>query len=140
MQSEIIKKKSVDTNRKKYGAGHPRQSLEYMAKFNPFKRFLYDDKWFDSSWEVAFYKFCIDNSIPIKRCDKVFKYTGLDGKVHSYFPDFIIYDNQIVEIKSNLLLDDFINGPKGEIVKKENIIVINNCKDFNLILEINKGK
>lgn len=52
----------------------------------------------DSSWELAFVIYCIEHSIPIKRCDviKTYIYNGIQ---HKYIPDFIINNNEIIEIK-----------------------------------------
>ena len=52
----------------------------------------------DSSWELAYLVYCLEHNIPIKRCDIIRKYT-INKKEKTYFPDFIINDNQIIEIK-----------------------------------------
>lgn len=52
----------------------------------------------DSSWELAYLVYNIEHNIPIRRCNVKRSYIYKD-KVKSYFPDFIINDNQIVEIK-----------------------------------------
>lgn len=52
----------------------------------------------DSSWELAYLVYCIEHNIPIKRCNEKREYT-LNGKIHNYYPDFIINNNQIIEIK-----------------------------------------
>ena len=52
----------------------------------------------DSSWELAYLVYCLEHNIKIKRCDEV-RYYKLNKKVCRYFPDFIINDNEIIEIK-----------------------------------------
>lgn len=52
----------------------------------------------DSSWELAFVVYCVENNIPIKRNTQRFEYI-VDNKRHYFIPDFIINDNEIVEIK-----------------------------------------
>ena len=52
----------------------------------------------DSSWELAFLVFNIENNIPIKRADIRYSYV-YEGKQHTYYPDFIVGDT-IVEIKN----------------------------------------
>lgn len=52
----------------------------------------------DSSWELAFVVYCIENNIPIKRNTERFEYI-VDNKIHYFIPDFIINDSEIVEIK-----------------------------------------
>lgn len=45
----------------------------------------------DSSWELAFLIYHLDHNIAITRCTECFNYT-FNGKVHKYYPDFIIGD------------------------------------------------
>lgn len=52
----------------------------------------------DSSWELAYLVYNLEHNIPIKRCNIKRTYI-IDGKQKNYFPDFIINDNKIVEIK-----------------------------------------
>lgn len=52
----------------------------------------------DSSWELAYLVYNLEHNIPIKRCNIKRKYI-FEGIEKTYFPDFIINDNQIVEIK-----------------------------------------
>lgn len=51
----------------------------------------------DSSWELAFVIFHIDNNLFIERCKEKRKYL-FNGKEHIYIPDFIT-DEGIIEIK-----------------------------------------
>ena len=53
----------------------------------------------DSSWELAFLVYNIEHNIPIKRCNVQRTYINHDGKIRKYFPDFIINENIIIEIK-----------------------------------------
>lgn len=52
----------------------------------------------DSSWELAYLVYNLEHNIPIKRCNIKRTYI-INGKQKKYFPDFIINDNQIIEIK-----------------------------------------
>lgn len=52
----------------------------------------------DSSWELAYLVYNLEHNIPIKRCNIKRKYL-FEGIEKTYFPDFIINNNQIVEIK-----------------------------------------
>lgn len=52
----------------------------------------------DSSWELAYVLYCLDNNIKISRCRKRFTYE-YEGKMHLYTPDFIVNDSEIIEIK-----------------------------------------
>ncbi len=51
----------------------------------------------DSSWELAYVMYCLDNDIKIARNTEKFKY-GFEGKTKNYIPDFICGDSY-VEIK-----------------------------------------
>lgn len=52
----------------------------------------------DSTWELAFVIYCLDNDISIKR-NKEFRTYIYKGKEHKYYPDFIINDKDVYEIK-----------------------------------------
>lgn len=51
----------------------------------------------DSSWELAYLIYCIDNNIEIRRNTEKRKYT-FNGKIMTYIPDFVV-DGICVEIK-----------------------------------------
>lgn len=51
----------------------------------------------DSSWELAFLIYCLENDMPITRNTDYFEYF-IAGQLHRYFPDFKINDTYI-EIK-----------------------------------------
>lgn len=61
------------------------------------KKGWFNGIWCDSSWELAFVMFHIDNGIPIARCTEVRSYE-YEGKPRSYHPDFVA-NGKIVEIK-----------------------------------------
>lgn len=52
----------------------------------------------DSSWELAFVVYCIENNIPIIRNTHRYKYE-INGVKHNFIPDFIVNGNEIIEIK-----------------------------------------
>lgn len=51
----------------------------------------------DSTWELAFLMYHIDNGLNIRRCTEARTYI-YNGKLHRYYPDFVT-DDGIVEIK-----------------------------------------
>ena len=63
---------------------------------------FYDNNYFDSSWEVEFWKYCKLNGKNISRNVKVFKYNYLNVE-HYCIPDFEV-DGTLVEIKGNQFL------------------------------------
>ncbi len=60
----------------------------------------YNNIGYDSALELSYILYCNDNNIEIKRYDlEPIKYIDEHGKTRLYFPDFIIEDKTIVEIK-----------------------------------------
>lgn len=53
----------------------------------------------DSTYELVYIIYNIDNNIDFKRCNRIYTYTGFDGKTHKYYPDFELIDGSLVEIK-----------------------------------------
>jgi hypothetical protein len=60
----------------------------------------YKGFWLDSSWELAFLMFNLDNGIPIARNEVGFLYK-YGKKELRYYPDFIV-DGKYVEIKGKM--------------------------------------
>ena len=52
----------------------------------------------DSTWELAFLIYCLDNNINIVRNTVKYKYT-INNEQHYYLPDFIINNKDVIEIK-----------------------------------------
>ena len=61
------------------------------------KKGWYKEIWCDSSWELAYVIFCLDNGIPIKRNTTKRNYLWR-GEPHIYIPDFIV-NGDVVEVK-----------------------------------------
>lgn len=60
---------------------------------------------YDSSWELAFIKYCLNNNIQLERNKKGFDY-WFEDKKHKYYPDFYLPEvNQYIEIKNKYLLE-----------------------------------
>ena len=72
----------------------------------------------DSSWELAYLVYCLEHDIPIKRCNIKRNYI-FEGKEKTYFPDFIINDNQIIEIKGY-----FDKGAKEKQKQNPDILIL----------------
>lgn len=60
----------------------------------------YKGIWCDSSWELAFVIYNLDNGIEFKRNTSKFKYE-FNNEIHNYIPDFII-DDTYIEIKGRI--------------------------------------
>lgn len=52
----------------------------------------------DSTYELVYIIYNLDNNITFKRCDRVYSYLK-DDEVHNYHPDFELADGTIIEIK-----------------------------------------
>ena len=133
-------KKQIEKYKKtclqRYGVEYISQTSLWNKKRS--KKYIYKDKTFDSSWELAFFIFCEDKNIPCKRPENGIEYF-VDNKKHVYFPDFILPWG-IIEIKGDQFIDD--NGnliniynkndktmiEKGKIMLKNNIYIISSNK------------
>lgn len=120
-QSKEFKDKSKNTCIKKYGCEYITQSKEFIEKalksrqerygdvsFNA--KYFYNDIWFDSSWELAYFIWLTDANQIFEYHPKAFhkKYVTSDGKEHLYFPDFIV-NGEYQEIKGKQFFNE-----KGE--------------------------
>lgn len=93
----------------------------YRENAGNYKHGKYNGIYCDSTWELAYILYCNDNNIPIKRCDKVFDYYDNEGNKHRYYPDFIINENEIIEIKGRITEQWKLKLP---IVEREHIKVL----------------
>lgn len=62
------------------------------------KKGWYKGFYCSSTYELAYIIYCLDNDIPIQRYKGYYWYE-YNGKKHKYFPDFILEDGSLVEIK-----------------------------------------
>lgn len=90
----------------------------------------------NSTWELAYVIYCLDNNINIKRCNLYYEYLDENDNIHKYYPDFIINNEQIIEIKG------FISN---NWKLKEHVAISNNVKilyknDMKIILDYVIGK
>lgn len=65
-------------------------------------RGIYNNIYYDSALELSFILWCLNEKIKIKRYDgDGVAYTDENGVKRNYYPDFIINNNDIVEIKGS---------------------------------------
>lgn len=79
----------------------------------------YKKYWCDSQWELAFLIYCLDHDITIQRCEEAFEYQ-YNNEIHLYHPDFIINNEEYIEIKGYQSKKDnakFSAFPKNKILK-----------------------
>lgn len=99
----------------KYGVESTMMIKEIKDKVFNSRGYNYNGIHFDSSWELAFYIYCIDNDIPIEREPFSIEYE-YNGHVHSYYPDFLVNNELLIEIKG----DCYVNEDKTEFVDIRN--------------------
>lgn len=86
------------------------------------KQGWYKSIYCDSSWELAFVIYHIDNNILIERCKEVRSYT-FENKIKNYYPDFVV-NNKIYEIKGYTTAQSdakALFNPDIEILNKDKI-------------------
>jgi len=84
----------------------------YREKGGICKQGWYKGFYCNSSWELAYIIYCLEHNIEIKRNKIGFDYV-YENKIYKYYPDFIINDNDYIEIKGykdkkyNFKIDQF---------------------------------
>lgn len=86
------KKLSESAKRNKFGGLNPNTTHKH------YKRGYYNNIWCDSSWELGFVVYCLEHNISIKR-NTSYKEYSFENKIYKFYPDFIINNNELVEIK-----------------------------------------
>lgn len=115
--ADCVKQKAAETNMKRYGVKAPCQNYDILKKC--FKNIKYDNIYFDSSWEVAYYIWCKRQGKDIKRNTKMYKLSN--GTYCN--PDFLV-DNQLIEIKGDHLKKSQNYKYKKEFYEKNNVKVL----------------
>jgi predicted nucleic acid-binding Zn ribbon protein len=103
-KSEQVKIKFKQTCLKKYGVEYPSQN--YNIRIKSQQKYLYDNKYFDSSLELYYYIYLKDKNIKFEYQPNIqYQYKDGNNKSHTYFPDFIV-DGVIIEIKGGHFLNE----------------------------------
>lgn len=117
MKRTITLKKRIDAGEISYGGYREGSARNY--KYGYYQGILCD-----SSWELAFLLYHLDNNLNIKRNTDYFEYT-YNGKVHKYFPDFII-DNVYYEIKGRYF--DPVESKLAQFPKDKMLVLLDKNK------------
>lgn len=151
-QSDIIKEKVKETMIKHWGVSYCLQNKDILTK--KIKRYTYNNISFDSKPEIAYYIWLTDNNINFEyQPDISFEYE-YNGKMHKYFPDFLVED-EIQEIKGlyffenkninnkminphNRNLDDLAEA-KHQCMIKNNVKIITDYNKFLLYVKNKYG-
>ena len=167
MQSQDVKDKAANTkfehygsctynNRsaaaqtciKKYGVPHQMQVKEVVDKIH--SKYIYDNLKFDSSWELAYYIWLIENNINFEYQPAIkFEY-AYNNKIHYYNPDFLV-NGELQEIKglqffenkdsNGKLINPFdrtqdgLYEAKHQCMLSNNVRILTDTSLFNLIKE-----
>lgn len=143
VKSEIIQNKMRSTCMERYGKPSYSQTTEFKNilsdynKNNPIKyknsKYKYDNNYFDSSWEVAYYIWLKDHNIDFIYHPDTYFYYSYNGKQKRYEPDFLV-NNEFIEIKGDHFInnDTFVNpynNIKNEQYKaKQECLIKNSIK------------
>jgi len=80
--------------------------IDLYGRVGAVKGYWYQDKHFDSSWELALYIWLVDNKKQfIYHPTLSLEYEGDDGKTHLYYPDFLI-EGKFYEIKGSQFFNE----------------------------------
>lgn len=145
-QSKVVQSNIEKTMEKKYGVRRALQNKKFIDKakktelerygtFYITSKYKYDNLYFDSSWELAFYIYCKDNELNITREVEPISFI-FEGKEHKYTPDFLV-NNVLIEIKGEQFFDkndEFINpynpnekelvNEKLKCMKNNNVVIL----------------
>ena len=97
------------------------------------KKGYYNNIFFMSTWELAYYIYMTDNNHKVEKCTRNFTYV-YNSCEHKYTPDFILDDNIIVEIKGR---ENDIDKTKYASVKNLKVLY---RKDIEHMIEYVKVK
>lgn len=143
VQSCIIKERMQNTSLLRYGVRHYVQTEDFknfMHDFNKnhvYKRkskYFYNNIYFDSSWELAYYLWLSENNIKFEYHPDIYFEYSYNNKIYKYYPDFIVND-ELQEVKGDQFFDkdnNYINPYNNEkntkAYNKYQCILCNNIK------------
>lgn len=110
-----------------------RQQSEIINTYKNIQHYSYNNEHFHSSWELAFYIYCVDNGFEITRKVDKIPYSFNDI-TYNYVPDFKV-NGQIVEIKnpclySKLLQEGTQDNAKYHKMLEYNVKIITDCTKY----------
>lgn len=135
MKTDECKEKRKRTCLERYGEEWPlKKILKTKDENHSWGRriYLYENEYYDSSWEIMYVIFCEENNIKVKRnTNFFFTYIDNNGKKHRYFPDFQAEDGHFIEVKGQHILgknvfnrDDPYIGPKYKCMIENSVEIL----------------
>jgi hypothetical protein len=122
----VLHDKRGNTCSKKCFGEQQRKNALIQEKHGGGKKGRYKNIPCDSSWELAFLIYHLDNGANITRCKEKRNYI-IDGKTYTYIPDFVI-DDKIYEIKGYMS-----ERAKIKLQYNQDIILIDKTSIFKYI-------
>ena len=101
-----------------YEGGREKFYSDRQKNINKFRKYLYNNIRFDSSWELIYYIYCKDHNINIKRCEDEHYEYFYNNKKYLYYPDFIV-NGEFIDIKGDHYLND--DGSLRKVYKNQNL-------------------
>jgi hypothetical protein len=130
MQTKELKEKMMATTLARYGNTHSYSKYSYKS----------GEDVFDSSWELAYFECHREEGI--KRNREGFEYVAEDGKIHLFYPDFIL-DGKLVEIKGEHLMKgvyEELSHTQAKISFFKDVIWITNRNQLKAEFDYMKNK
>lgn len=115
------------------GVTHPSKSNKIRRKQQ--SKYTYENKNFDSSWELAFYIYLKDKNVRFEfQTISIDYYWEGDNKMHTYHVDFKVF-NTLIEIKSpylynKMLIEHTKENAKLNCMLNNKVKIITNCKKY----------
>ena len=101
--NEEIRNTINQTNIKNFGVDNPWKVKEIQDKCK--QKYLFENQYFDSAPEIAFYIWLKDNNIDFEYSPNIFFEYECDQKIWRYYPDFKV-QNRFYEIKGDQFFED----------------------------------
>lgn len=138
MQNKDINRKAMQTRKITYPAWtdtHLRNlinsTIEKYGTFNHRKNYYYDEKYFDSSYELVYYIWLKDHNVNFEyHPKKRFEYFDIKGNKHFYLPDFLV-EGEFLELKGPHLINDqkvLLDWKGNPCYEKTNCLKNNNVR------------
>ena len=138
-------KKMENTCMKKYGVSNA-GALQGSKEYTSINKYFYNNRYFDSSWELQYYIYLMDKKIQFEYHNGTYLEYVKNGKTHRYYPDFIV-NGQYIEIKGDLWYDEVsnsildksgnVNFEKTKCINENNVLILNSTRLKQVFLYIN---
>ena len=130
--AQTIRQKIIETCLEKYNTPCPLRN-ENIKKLS-FAKYFYNNIFFDSAPELAYYIWLTDNKISFEYQPNITFEYEYEGKKHIYMPDFLVED-QLIELKGSQFLNEdgswknpYNKSDTGKTEAKHQCLLKNNVK------------